>query len=152
MRNRVNCCRRCRTKLLRALAARGYPVIEEAATDVINAPAARGVDEPWTGDDYCDRIVALQRRRQIAPVPGTVDVQIYDRSPLCTLALARFLRRPLTPLLSEQVVRGRARADLPAAVYREHGYELVNVPAGPVIDRADLVHSIIERGTADHLE
>ena len=36
---------------------------------------------------------------------GDVRVQIYDRSPLCTLALARYLRQPVTPLLADEIAR-----------------------------------------------
>ena len=94
-----------KTVLLRALAAHGQTVVEEAATDVIIELQADGVDEPWTRSDFCDRIVAVQRRRQTAPVPPGVAVQFFDRSPLCTLALARYLGRPVTRPLAEEVVR-----------------------------------------------
>lgn len=66
---------------------------------------ADGVDEPWTDDDFCDRIVAVQREREQAPVPSDIAVQFFDRSPLCTLALARYLSRPVTPLLAAEVAR-----------------------------------------------
>jgi len=60
-----------KTVLLHALAARGWPVVQEAATDVIAALQADGVDQPWTRDDFCDRIIALQRQRQQAPSAPT---------------------------------------------------------------------------------
>ncbi len=163
--------------LLHALAERGHTVVEEAATDTISQFQAQGVDEPWTRDDFCDRIVALQRQRQTAPVPTGIAVQIYDRSPLCTLALARYLDRPVTPMLAEEVTRVVAErlyqptvfmvrllgfvkstaarrisyADalvfeaVHEAVYREHGYTLVDVPAGPTAQRVQLVQSVIAR-------
>jgi predicted ATPase len=52
-----------------------------------------------------EAITRLQRQRQTSPVSSTVAVQIYDRSPLCTLALARYLQRPVPPLLAEEVAR-----------------------------------------------
>jgi predicted ATPase len=94
-----------KTALAQALRERGYAVVPEAATDVIAREQARGVDEPWQRDEFCDQIVLLQRRRQTEPPPGRPEVQIYDRSPLCTLALARFLGRPVTPVLAEEVAR-----------------------------------------------
>jgi predicted ATPase len=94
-----------KSALLHALAADGQAVVEEAATDVITTMQAQGVDEPWTRNDFCDRIVALQRARQTAPPPPGATTQIFDRSPLCTLALARYLNRPVTPLLAEEVAR-----------------------------------------------
>jgi len=94
-----------KTVLLNALAARGWPVVEEAATDVIAALQADGVDQPWTREDFSDRVIALQQQRQQAPVPADTAVQIYDRSPLCTLALARYLDRPVTPAVRAEVDR-----------------------------------------------
>lgn len=93
-----------KTVLLHALAARGWPVIEEAATDVIAALQADGIDQPWTREDFSDRIVALQQQRQQV-TPADTAVQIYDRSPLCTLALARYLDRPVSPALRAELNR-----------------------------------------------
>lgn len=102
-----------KTALLSALRLRGHVVIEEAATDVITRQQAGGSDEPWLCDDFIDLIVRLQQQRQRAPVRATVAVQLYDRSPLCTLALAHYLGRPVTPVLAQEVSR----------VLREQVYE-----------------------------
>jgi predicted ATPase len=88
-------------------------VLSEAATDVIAAQQAHGLDEPWERDDCVPRVVLLQRRRQVAPLPADVNVQVFDRSPMCTLALTRFLRRPVPPLLAAEVDR----------ILTEHVYE-----------------------------
>jgi predicted ATPase len=94
-----------KTVLGHALRERGYAVVAEAATEVISDEQARGIDEPWQRDEFLDTVVRLQRRRQVEPIPGQIGVQVYDRSPLCTLALARYLRRPATPLLAQEVAR-----------------------------------------------
>jgi predicted ATPase len=94
-----------KTSVLRALQERGYAVVEEAATDVISSEQRRGTAEPWQRADFIDKVVALQRRRQREPVTGDAGVQVYDRSPVCTLALARYLRHPVTPLLAGEVAR-----------------------------------------------
>jgi predicted ATPase len=94
-----------KTSVLDALRERGFPVVTEAATDVISQQQARGVAEPWQQDDFVDRIVALQRDR-LGPAPaGVHEAELHDRSVLCTLALARFLGRPVTPLLAAEVSR-----------------------------------------------
>jgi len=166
-----------KTVLLHALAARGWPVVQEAATDIIAALQADGVDQPWTRKDFSDRVVALQRQRQQAPVRADTTVQVYDRSPLCTLALAQYLGRPVTPtlraevhrVLTEQVYESAVFLVRPLGfirltparrityadsltfqavheqVYRDHGYTLIDVPAGPPAGRADLVESAIHR-------
>lgn len=104
-----------KTALLGALRQRGHVVVDEAATEVIARLHSRGSDEPWLRDDFVDLIVGLQQQRQTAPVGDTVKVQLYDRSPLCTLALARYLGGPVTPMLAHEVQR----------VLRERVYEPV---------------------------
>ena len=104
-----------KTVLLAALQARGHAVVAEAATDVIAERQAAGDDEPWLAADFVDRIVQLQRQRQDVAPPDGVQVQLFDRSPLCTLALAYYLQRPVTPLVKQEVAR----------VVREQVYEPV---------------------------
>lgn len=94
-----------KTAILRELAARGYAVVPEAATDVIARGQARGIAEPWHGPSFIDDIVAVQRHRQEAAVPPGVTVQLFDRSPICTLALARYLDRPASAVLEAEVDR-----------------------------------------------
>lgn len=91
-----------KTALLRALELEGLAVVEEAATDVIALDQAQGVEEPWTRPDFVDRIVALQRMRQARAVG---DLVVFDRSPVCALALARFLGQPPGPLLAAELDR-----------------------------------------------
>jgi predicted ATPase len=82
-----------KTVLLRRLETLGYAVVEEAATDVIALEQARGNAEPWLRPEFIDAIVNLQRRRQSTAGDHSGEVagvQLYDRSPVCTLALCRF--------------------------------------------------------------
>lgn len=102
-----------KTSVLHELRRRGHAVVEEAATDVIAVQQGRGIDEPWLRDDFVDLIVGLQRERAAVPLAGSVHAQVHDRSPLCTLALARYLGRPVTPLLAgevDRVLRGQVYA------------------------------------------
>ncbi|HUN37301.1 MAG TPA: AAA family ATPase [Trebonia sp.] len=94
-----------KTAVLRLLEASGYPVVQEAATDVIALGQALGRDEPWHDHDFIDQVITLQRRRQdsVRAVPG-VSV-FFDRSPVCTLALSRFLGSPASDLLAAEVDR-----------------------------------------------
>jgi predicted ATPase len=172
-----------KTALLGALRQRGHVVVEEAATDVIAGQQARGIAEPWLRGDFVDLIARLQQQRQKTPVPDTVGVQLYDRSPLCTLALARYLGRPVTPVLAAEVDRVlREQVYEPAvflirplgfieptaarrisyadsfafeqvheAVYREHRFELVDVPASSLSDRVAIVeaHLAADRNSGD---
>jgi AAA domain-containing protein len=98
-------------------------------------------------------------------------VQVFDLSPICTLALAGYAGRPISPVLAGEV--DRVVADgvyqrrvlfvhllgfitpttarrisytqsvrferLHQQAYRNHGFELVDVPAGSVEERVELV-------------
>ncbi|GAB3935454.1 AAA family ATPase [Micromonospora vulcania] len=93
-----------KTTLIEALRRRGHLVVREAATDVIAARQAQGSAEPWREADFVDAVARLQRqRRSAADARGAV--QIHDRSPLCTLALARHLGRPVGPYLAAELDR-----------------------------------------------
>jgi predicted ATPase len=160
-----------KTALLRALQRRGHGVVSEAATDVISSHQAHGVDEPWLREGFLDQVVSLQRLRQTTQPEPSVRVQFYDRSPLCTLALAHFLHRRVSPLLAEEVDRVvREQVYEPAvflvrplgfikptaarrisysdslafetmhrAVYRQHGFTLIDVPAALVTSRVAVI-------------
>jgi predicted ATPase len=164
-----------KTTILAELRRRGAHVVAEAATDVIADRQAAGCDEPWRRDDFLDLVVTEQARRQRAHPP--VGPQLYDRSPLCTLALARYQGRPVTATLAAEVERVRREgvyqqqvflvqplgfltrtaarrislaeslvfAEVHERVYREHGHELVVVPPGPAVERADFVEAHLRR-------
>lgn len=93
-----------KTTILRGLATLGHTVVEEAATDVIARAQARGEDEPWTRASFVDEVVALQKQRQLAALSANFP-QLYDRSPLCTLALATCQGRVPSPALTAEVER-----------------------------------------------
>ncbi|MBF9131039.1 AAA family ATPase [Plantactinospora sp. S1510] len=160
-----------KTTILAALRGRGHAVVDEAATDVIVHLQALGQDEPWRDQGFVDAITLLQRERLEHPAPPATSVQIFDRSPICTLALARHLGLPVTPILTKEVDRAVAdgiyqprvffihllgfltptavrRISLAESVtferlhvqaYRDHGFELVDVPAGSVEERVELI-------------
>ncbi|MFH8573756.1 ATP-binding protein [Streptomyces sp. NPDC017993] len=93
-----------KTSILRCLAELGYGVVEEAATAVIAQAQAQGEDAPWTRASFVDDIVDLQRRRQLeASARGPV--QVFDRSPVCTYALAKYLGLPVSRALTAEIER-----------------------------------------------
>jgi predicted ATPase len=91
-----------KTSILRRLGGLGHEVVEEAATAVIAQAQARGEEQPWTQASFIDEIVALQRQRQLA---ATGPVQVFDRSPVCTHALATYLGWPVSPALTAELGR-----------------------------------------------
>lgn len=65
----------------------------------------RPIEEPWTDPSFVDAIAEVQRQRQLTTPAEAAAIQVYDRSPLCTLALARYLGRPVTLALAAEVER-----------------------------------------------
>jgi predicted ATPase len=164
-----------KTAILRELESRGRYVVEEAATDVIALEQARGDPEPWTQPKFVDKIIALQRQREQVAGRRAADAVVFDRSPVCTLALSRFLDLPTSACLAAEVervlaqqayeqavffVRGLGFIELTAArritladslafeqvherTYSELGFRLINVAAGALAERADVVDRAI---------
>lgn len=152
-----------KTTLLRALHERGHAVVEEAATDVIAQQQACGFDEPWTRDDFTDLIVALQRLRQTASVSVVRGAQLFDRylqhsiSDPLQAEVDRVVRqrvyerdvllvRPLgfvVPTAARRISYEESLAfqAVHEAVYREHGFNLVDIAAGSISDRVTAVEA-----------
>jgi predicted ATPase len=94
-----------KTAILRQLEIDGHAVVEEAATDIIALQQALGRPEPWREPGFADRVLDLQRRRRLAAVADTRDVVFFDRSPVCTLALCRYLDLTAPCHLFEEIER-----------------------------------------------
>jgi predicted ATPase len=95
-----------KTTTIRHLAEDGFATADEAATDTIAAWRHRGIDEPWTYLSFVDAIVETQKDRQIH-LGKTARIQFYDRSPICTLALANWLGYPVSDALRFEIERIR---------------------------------------------
>jgi predicted ATPase len=167
-----------KTAILRMLETLGYLVVEEAATDVIALENALGRDEPWEEPGFIDKIVARQRQRReraLADRDGRT-VVFFDRSPVCTLALSRYLGFAPSHLLAREVDRMRSEGFYENTVffirnqgfvqataarrisfadslafewvheetYRDLGFRLVDIPAGPLPDRVALIEQAVE--------
>ena len=96
-----------KTVILRVLERRGYCVVGEAATDVVARRRACGNAAPWTAPRFIDDIVRLQRSRQVRADTLNATATVFDRSPVCTLALARFLGFPVPDSLEQELERIR---------------------------------------------
>jgi len=99
-----------KTAILRLLELAGYAVVEEAATDVIALEQARGQVRPEEWPGFLPAITALQRQRQERLAPPWCGTVFFDRSPVCTLALARFLGKPVPAALTAELDRIAAGA------------------------------------------
>jgi predicted ATPase len=93
-----------KTILIRELERLGYPVVEEAATDVIELEQARNNLRPHEHTQFIEKIMQLQLHR-MKIVAGTV--QFHDRSLVCTAALAEYLGYPIPTALHQAIIDTR---------------------------------------------
>ena len=162
-----------KTVLLRRLEQDGLAVVEEAATDVNALMIGHGVAHPHLQPSFIDDILALQLARQAQADAAGAPVVVFDRSPVCTLALAEFLGRETPSALAAEVAREGVYErqvffvenlgfiantevrritfedtlrfeTVHAEVYQRLGYDLVRIPAADVASRAELVRRHIE--------
>jgi predicted ATPase len=94
-----------KTSILHELKSQGYSVVEEAATDVIALEQMLGNPEAWMQSDFIAKIIHFQKQRQIEASKYPDELQLYDRSPICTFALSRYLGYPPSPCLLEEMER-----------------------------------------------
>ena len=111
-----------KTSIIRALAAAGHVVVEEAATDIIAIEHARGNLEPHTDPAFIEAITALQIERQTTAPASTSGLQFFDRSPICTQALSVFLGYPVPPSLAREAERMAAES-----VYERRVFFIANL-------------------------
>lgn len=91
-----------KTSIIRALEMTGASVVAEAATDIIAYKQIQGDLAPWEHPNFIDDIIRLQKHRQIDMGSDYSDLHFYDRSPICTYALAVYLGfEPSTSLMAE---------------------------------------------------
>jgi predicted ATPase len=126
-----------KTAIARQLEVDGYPVVAEAATDVIAFEQALGQPEPWARPDFIDKIVELQRRRQSAAASRDGDVVFFDRSPVCTLALSRWLGYSESARLAAEVDRVLATGVYASTVFFVQSLGFVTPTAARRISLAD---------------
>jgi len=106
-----------KTTLLRYLEGMGHAVVEEAATDVIAEEQRKGTAEPWREDSFVERILTLQEHRQVLAAPPRPEIQIFDRSPLDTLALCRYSRLPVSSALYARIRDAQAAGKYESDVF-----------------------------------
>ena len=94
-----------KTAIIRQLELDGFSVVEEAATDIIAASQAQGIDEPWKHPSFIDTIISLQRDRQIRAACQSNEIQFHDRSAVCTAVLAVYLKFAYSPMLLGELER-----------------------------------------------
>ena len=153
-----------KTAVVRQLELEGFGTVEETATDVIALEQAKGVVEPWTDPGFIDRIVALQRQRRLTVTREVQfhDRSAFCTEALATFLghpLSDLLRTEIEELkrsgfYQRRVFFVRLMGSIEATAarrigledarrfetvhehtYRAHGFELVFLEPGSVVDR-----------------
>lgn len=158
-----------KTSIIKTLAERDYLVVHEAATDVIAVEQAQGNAEPWMKPSFIDEIVKLQYQRQKQVEQDVSQVQFFDRSPVCTYALAAYLGYEPSAALLEEIERTKGIYEnkvffienlgfceptaarkitfeealkfekIHEQAYEKFGYECIRIPAEPLMERVDTI-------------
>ncbi len=96
-----------KSTLINALSAAGFLTVAEAATDIITEWQANGVKSPWLSPDFLEAVLSLQIKRRQAMARAQGAVCFYDRSPICTYALAAFLNKTPSAALMQAISKMR---------------------------------------------
>ncbi len=96
-----------KTSIIDALKVNNISVVAEAATDIICERQSQGIVAPWQHAGFIDDIVRLQIQRQKARFRQDSDLCFYDRSPICTYALAVYLDFDFPDILIDEIKRLR---------------------------------------------
>jgi predicted ATPase len=162
-----------KTAILRQLEMEGYGVVEEAATDVIALEQAKGIAEPWTRPVFIDQVVALQARRRVRltdPLQfhdrsafctaALADYLGYPPSKMLTAELEGLKREAfyekrvffvqslgfVTPSAARRISLEEARRfeAVHEKTYRLHGFELIPISPGSVLDRVAAIQGVVD--------
>jgi predicted ATPase len=166
-----------KTVLLRQLEHQGFGVVEEAATDVIALEQARGIAEPWRRPGFIDQIVTLQAQRRARltdPVQfhdrsafctaALADYLGYPASETLLSEVERLKREAfyekqvffvqslgfITPSAARRISLEDARRfeAVHERTYRLHGFELIPISAGSVLDRVAVIQGVVDERRA----
>lgn len=123
-----------KTTIIRRLAAQGCTTVAEAATDIIAREQAGGIDAPWEHPGFIEGIARLQADRIDAAIGP---VQFHDRSPVCTLALARHLDVPVPVSLDRLLNRIAVQRLFERRVFFVDGFDFIERTAARRIGLAE---------------
>lgn len=162
-----------KTAVLRLLEVNGHAVVEEAATDIIALDDALGHEDRSHHHAFIDKVVNLQRQRQHAVAADvvffdrspvcTLALSHYvgvEPSPLLAGEVDRVMaegvyEKTVFFIRNQGFVQPTAARRISFAdslvferiheqTYRDLGFDLVEVPAGPLTDRVALVQQTVE--------
>ena len=82
-----------KTSIINFLAQKGYLIVPEAATQIIEEDLNKAIEKPWRAEDYHLRIYGLILRRQIEVQQSAAPIAFFDRGHLDSLSYILLQRR-----------------------------------------------------------
>jgi beta-phosphoglucomutase len=84
-----------KTSVINELAKKGYLIVREAATDIIEEELQQNIQVPWMADDYHIKISTLMAKRQAEVKNSKESVVFFDRGHLDGITYILLQRRKL---------------------------------------------------------
>jgi predicted ATPase len=162
-----------KTSILRRLELDGFSVVEEAATDVIAELQGRGIVEPWKRPAFIEEVLAMQSAclakatgdlqfhdRSAFCTAALADYLGYPRPESLIRELERLTREGVyerqvlfvkslgfvTPSAARRISLEDARRfeAIHESTYRLHGFELIPISPGSVLDRVAAIKEFVD--------
>ncbi|MBN2458895.1 ATP-binding protein [Candidatus Woesearchaeota archaeon] len=154
-----------KTTLLEELGRRRHKFISESAKEVIKEEQAKGVADPWHEKGFQEKIAALQIKKEES-IPGGNSIIFLDRALPDGLAYSKFRGQKPPRNLTEAIKKcdyekvfflkqlpkyeqnslrceteeeAKQVGELIKQVYRQFGYDVIEVPPMSIKERADFV-------------
>ena len=84
-----------KTSIIKELAKKGYLIVPEAATDVIEEGLQQNIQAPWMADDYHIKVSSLMAKRQVEVRDSKETIAFFDRGHLDGITYILLQRRKL---------------------------------------------------------
>jgi predicted ATPase len=84
-----------KTSIIDFLAKRGYLVVPEAATEIIEEGLKKNIEKPWRADDYHIRMYELISKKQIDVQNTSAPLAFFDRGHLDGISYILLQKRTL---------------------------------------------------------
>jgi len=94
-----------KTSIINLLRFKGITVATEAVSDIILKKQRQGMSQPWKSSEFIDDIILLQKKRELQIEVSAPKKVFFDRSPICTYALALYLNLKISSELKKEVER-----------------------------------------------
>ncbi len=158
-----------KTSLINTLKERGYQTVSEAATQLIIEKQQSGIKKPWEQSGFIDELISIQLKA--VDSYESESLVFFDRSIICTYALAQYLGRDIpkklliainklpkdatvfhiesldiieqTSARTLSLSEAKAFGKLHLEVYKHFGYQPIQIPKDTIEARINLLLKVL---------